>query len=106
PPAAAAAADAASGASESCLFIEPMQWMAGSITGVIAGKLHCPKCSARLGSFNWSGISNPAGAWVTPAFQLHHSKIDTVLPKPLDAIANVRRPLLPPGVAGGPARAG
>ncbi|EFJ44677.1 hypothetical protein VOLCADRAFT_82741 [Volvox carteri f. nagariensis] len=72
--AATAAADGGGGA-ESCLFVQPMQWMAGTVTGVVAGKLHCPKCSARLGSFNWSGISNPSGAWVTPAFQLHHSKV-------------------------------
>ncbi|KXZ47886.1 hypothetical protein GPECTOR_32g499 [Gonium pectorale] len=81
---------------ESCLFVEPLSWMAGTVTGVVGGKLHCPKCAARLGSFNWSGISNPSGAWVTPAFQLHHSKIDTVLPKPLEALANVRRPLVGP----------
>ncbi|GIL44422.1 hypothetical protein Vafri_1895 [Volvox africanus] len=94
--AAAANADASGATVESCLFLEPMQWMSSTITGVVAGKLHCPKCSARLGSFNWSGISNPAGAWVTPAFQLHLSKVDTVLPKPLEALANVRRPLVGP----------
>ncbi|PNH06722.1 Dual specificity protein phosphatase 12 [Tetrabaena socialis] len=84
------------GAPESCLFLEPLQWMADTVTGVVAGKLHCPHpgCKARLGSFNWSGISNPSAAWVTPAFQLHHSKIDTVSPHPLEALANVRRPLL------------
>ncbi|GIL92911.1 hypothetical protein Vretimale_14787 [Volvox reticuliferus] len=94
-PADAVAADT-SGAAESCLFLAPMQWMSSSITGVVAGKLHCPNCSARLGSFDWSGISNPSGAWVTPAFQLHLSKLDTVLPKPLEALANVRRPLVGP----------
>ncbi|GLC33037.1 hypothetical protein PLESTB_000377800 [Pleodorina starrii] len=88
--------DGGGGGAESCLFLEPMLWMADTITGVVAGKLHCPKCSARLGSFNWSGISNPSGAWVTPAFLLHLSKLDTVLPKPLEEIANVRRPLVGP----------
>ncbi|KAG2441137.1 hypothetical protein HXX76_003989 [Chlamydomonas incerta] len=84
------------GGGESCLFTEPLAWMAGVVTGVNSGKLHCPKCAARLGSFNWSGISNPQGAWVTPAFQLHMSKIDTISPQPLEALAHVSRPLVLP----------
>lgn len=49
------------GGSESCLFVEPLAWMAGTVTGVVSGKLHCPKCAARLGSFNWSG-ERPGGS--------------------------------------------
>ncbi|KAG2490222.1 hypothetical protein HYH03_011347 [Edaphochlamys debaryana] len=87
---------------ESCLFVAPVAWMAPTVTGVVTGKLHCPHCAARLGSFNWSGISNPQGAWVTPAFLLHAAKVDTVLPRPLEAIANVRRPFIPASTSTAP----
>lgn len=67
---------------EAAIFTEPLAWMAGAITGVVQGKLYCPApaCGARLGSFNWSGITNTSGAWVTPAFQLHSSKLDVLAP--------------------------
>ncbi|KAL6760314.1 hypothetical protein V8C86DRAFT_2556866 [Haematococcus lacustris] len=62
------------------LFVSPLAWMAGSVVGEVQGKLYCPGCKERLGSFNWAGITNERGAWITPAFQLHCSKLDTVLP--------------------------
>lgn len=37
------------------LFLEPMSWMASMVVGEVQGKLYCPDCNARLGSFNWSG---------------------------------------------------
>jgi|APGre2960657404_1045060.scaffolds.fasta_scaffold66438_1 dual specificity phosphatase 12 len=44
---------------EASLFVEPMKWMHSAIAaGALAGKLHCPGCGSRLGSFNWSGITN------------------------------------------------
>lgn len=43
----------------SSLFLEPMQWMASAVVGETQGKLYCPSCNARLGSFNWSG----KGGW-------------------------------------------
>lgn len=33
-------------------FVEPLQWMTG-VTRVSSGKLHCPKCKTKVGSFNW-----------------------------------------------------
>jgi dual specificity phosphatase 12 len=39
----------------SSLFVEPMAWMSDAVVGAVQGKLYCPGCSARLGSFNWSG---------------------------------------------------
>jgi hypothetical protein len=36
------------------------------------------------------GITNTQGAWVTPAFQLHHSKVDAMEPRPA---AQMRTPL-------------
>jgi dual specificity phosphatase 12 len=61
----------------SSLFIEPVEWMAPLLVGVKDGKLLCPKCSSRIGSFDWSGSQCSCGRWITPAFQVHKSKIDT-----------------------------
>jgi hypothetical protein len=40
---------------DSSVFVEPMRWMADEITGAVQGKLYCPGCGNRLGSFNWAG---------------------------------------------------
>nr|XP_006817535.1 PREDICTED: dual specificity protein phosphatase 12-like [Saccoglossus kowalevskii] len=58
------------------IFIEPVAWMEQVLAGVIGGKLLCPKCNARLGSFNWAGDQCSCGTWVTPAFKIHCSKVD------------------------------
>lgn len=55
-------------------------------------------CKARLGSYNWAGSQSESGAWVTPAFQLHHSKIDAMSPRTATPL-NIRRPLVGPGAA-------
>ena len=44
--------------------------------GGIEGKLSCAHCDARLGYFNWSGTQCNCGSWITPAFQLHKSRMD------------------------------
>lgn len=36
-------------------FIEPVEWMGPVIVGTLANTLHCPKCTSKLGSFNWAG---------------------------------------------------
>ena len=60
------------------LFVEQSQWMENSVVGSSQGKLTCPKCRARLGSFNWSGLQCSCGQWITPAFQIHKTKIDLI----------------------------
>ncbi|XP_075244139.1 dual specificity protein phosphatase 12-like [Convolutriloba macropyga] len=60
----------------SSLFVEPVKWMEILILGVLSGKLCCPKCRNKLGSFNWSGAQCSCGAWVAPAFQLHKNAVD------------------------------
>lgn len=62
------------------IFVEPLRWMDG-ITDNTQGKIYCPSCSARLGSYNWAGMQNEASEWITPAFQLHLSKIDIMNPR-------------------------
>lgn len=57
-------------------FIEPLSWM-NNITSVTQGKLHCPKCNVKLGSFSWiMGSQCPCGCQVAPAFYLIPSKVD------------------------------
>ena len=38
------------------------------------------RCKAKLGSFNWAGMRNCRNEMVTPAFQLHLSRMDRFLP--------------------------
>jgi dual specificity phosphatase 12 len=40
---------------QGAVFLEPIQWMGDQVVGPLQGKLYCPHCNARLGSFNWSG---------------------------------------------------
>lgn len=58
------------------LFIEPVNWMLPLLEGTVDGKLQCPKCNGRLGSFNWAGMQCSCGNWVTPAFQIHKNRVD------------------------------
>ncbi|XP_020595690.1 dual specificity protein phosphatase 12 [Phalaenopsis equestris] len=60
----------------SSIFIEPLRWMTTVEEGALEGKLSCIHCEARLGYFNWSGIQCSCGSWITPAFQLHKSRVD------------------------------
>lgn len=39
-------------------------------------QLLCPKCNAKLGSFNWYGEQCSCGRWITPAFQIHKNRVD------------------------------
>ncbi|KAK4281966.1 hypothetical protein QN277_013403 [Acacia crassicarpa] len=61
----------------SSIFIEPLQWMKAVEEGASEGKLSCVHCDARLGNFNWFGIQCSCGSWITPAFQIHKSRVDT-----------------------------
>ena len=57
-------------------FIEPLAWLP-DITHNVEGKLNCPKCSTKLGSFSWvSGCQCPCGSKIAPAFYLVPSKVD------------------------------
>lgn len=58
------------------IFVEPLRWMKTVEEGALEGKLWCSHCEGRLGYFNWSGIQCSCGSWITPAFQLHRSRVD------------------------------
>jgi dual specificity phosphatase 12 len=77
-------AHASSGALAPCssIFVEPLAWMAAAMAdGALEGKLCCPKCAGRLGSFSWAGEQCSCGAWVVPAFQLHAARVDVTQPR-------------------------
>jgi hypothetical protein len=59
-------------------FIEPVAWMGGALLGHLEGKILCPKCNCRLGSFSWKGQQCSCGRWPTPAFQVHKNRVDEV----------------------------
>lgn len=57
-------------------FVEPMTWMKDVVHNV-EGKLYCPSCKAKIGSFNWAMASKcPCGHQVSPSFYLVPSKIE------------------------------
>ncbi|XP_066584358.1 dual specificity protein phosphatase MPK-4-like [Prorops nasuta] len=57
-------------------FVEPLAWMP-DITHNVEGKLNCPKCNTKLGSFSWvAGCQCPCGSKIAPAFYLVPSKVD------------------------------
>ncbi|XP_065532238.1 dual specificity protein phosphatase 12 [Lathamus discolor] len=64
-------------------FTEPVQWMEPALLGVMEGQLLCPKCTSKLGSFSWRGEQCSCGRWVTPAFQIHKSRVDEVRTLPV-----------------------
>ncbi|KZV99693.1 hypothetical protein EXIGLDRAFT_214450 [Exidia glandulosa HHB12029] len=46
--------------------------------GPVEGKIPCPneKCRAKLGNYAWPGVRCACGAWVTPEFCIHRSRVD------------------------------
>jgi dual specificity phosphatase 12 len=46
----------------------------------VEGKLACPKCDAKVGSWNWSGAQCSCGTWIVPAIQFPRSRVDVIPP--------------------------
>lgn len=58
-------------------FVEPLTWMKDAVANNAEGKLYCPSCKAKIGSFNWLMASRcPCGVQVSPSFYLVPSKIE------------------------------
>lgn len=59
-------------------FFEPIAWMV--VCGILnntQGRLSCPKCSHKLGSFNWvMSVKCPCGKQVQPGFYILPSRVD------------------------------
>ncbi|CAF2050840.1 BnaA09g45650D [Brassica napus] len=61
------------------IFVEPLSWMNEAVEDDLPeGKLLCPKCKARLGSFDWLGSFCSCGSKIVPAFQLQMSRVDFI----------------------------
>jgi dual specificity phosphatase 12 len=48
-----------------------------SANGVEEGKLLCPKCQSKVGTWSWVGNKCSCGEWIVPAYQFPKSKVDT-----------------------------
>ena len=55
-----------------------LDWLPKS-EGAIKGKINCDKCAAKIGHFSWTATQCSCGTWVTPAFQIHKSRVDKVV---------------------------
>ena len=64
------------------------------------------RCQARLGSYNWAGSQSSSGSWVTPAFQLHVSRLDVIDPRPPVVPGAIRQPRLLAATGGGASSCG
>lgn len=61
------------------MFLEThLLYLISSLFLCVCVQLLCPKCSSKLGSFSWCGDQCSCGRWVTPAFQLHHNRVDEI----------------------------
>ena len=59
----------------SSIFLnEPTEWMQD--VSEVEGKVSCPRCASRVGSYSWAGLMCSCGEWVTPAIKFTKSKID------------------------------
>lgn len=68
-------------------FLEPVEWMRPELElGELEGKLACPKCRKKVGSYLWQGSRCSCGKWVIPSFKLSKAKVDEM--------ASTSRPLL------------
>ncbi|KAJ3034268.1 dual specificity phosphatase 12 [Rhizophlyctis rosea] len=57
-------------------YLEAMEWIKGLEGGEMEGKINCPKCDAKLGSYSWAGTQCSCGTWVTPAFAVQRGRVD------------------------------
>lgn len=60
-------------------FLEPLLWMKPEMSkGAVSGKLKCPKCDSKVGSYAWQGIQCSCGSWVVPGISVAKGKVDEV----------------------------
>jgi predicted protein tyrosine phosphatase len=58
------------------IYIEPMAWMqVNELASNDEGKINCPQCFARLGTWSWSGFESD-GKLIVPAFKITRSKVE------------------------------
>ncbi|CDW81690.1 dual specificity protein phosphatase 12 [Stylonychia lemnae] len=59
----------------SSIFIQQLEWIALDEESQ-TGKISCPKCNDKLGSYSVYGSQCSCGKWNAPAYQIHKSKVD------------------------------
>ena len=69
---------------QSHFIAQPLSWMDGC--GDMEGKLHCPKCSYKVGHYSWTGAQCSCGTWVVPAIMIPKSKVDEMKPISYDYV--------------------
>ena len=50
--------------------------------GKLEGRLDCPKCCAKVGSYAWHGLRCSCGATVVPGISIARGKADEVAVRP------------------------
>lgn len=61
-------------------FLEPIEWMRPELEkGELEGRIDCPNCSAKLGSYLWQGSRCSCGEWITPAIKMQKSRVDEMV---------------------------
>lgn len=61
-------------------FLEPMEWMREELQlGKLEGRIDCPHCHAKLGSYQWQGSRCSCGEWVVPSIKLQKSRMDQMV---------------------------
>ena len=61
-------------ACSSVFITDKPDWMTDTESN--GGRIDCPKCASRVGSYKWSGVTCSCGKWITPAFQFQLSRVD------------------------------
>ncbi|KAK9473740.1 protein-tyrosine phosphatase-like protein [Dipodascopsis tothii] len=60
-------------------FLEPVRWMQPELDkGALEGRLECPKCRAKVGSYRWQGMKCTCGEWVTPGIEVQRGRVDEI----------------------------
>eukprot|EP00117_Sycon_ciliatum_P018724 scpid45071/ scgid4556/ Dual specificity protein phosphatase 12; Glucokinase-associated dual specificity phosphatase len=76
--------EVAAAQAEACkltLHTMPLDWMEKTLeAGEQEGKLSCPKCNSRLGTYKWSGARCGCRFWVVPFFSFPRRRVDECAP--------------------------
>ena len=73
-----AAASASSACQSYFLAVQGLDWMGDMSDN--EGRISCPKCTTKVGTWHWAGAQCSCGTWVAPALQIPKSKLDVIIP--------------------------
>lgn len=60
-------------------FLEPLLWMKPELSkGEVSGKLECPKCKCKVGTYAWQGLRCSCGDWIVPGISVARGKVDEI----------------------------